>query len=62
MGLSVVGWKRCVPLSLTPVSLGAFLADLALREENPPRSYGDFAITLLTLLLTPPPGEPPPAG
>ena len=30
VGLSVVGWRRCVPLSLKPVSFGAFPADLVL--------------------------------
>ena len=35
---------------------------LALREEEPPRSYEDFAITLLITLLLRQPGEPPTAG
>ena len=30
VGLSVVGWRRCVPLSLKPVPFGAFPADLVL--------------------------------
>ncbi|MHA1209857.1 MAG: hypothetical protein ACTSRF_11645, partial [Candidatus Freyarchaeota archaeon] len=61
MGLSVVGWRRCVPLSLKPVPFGAFPADLVLWALGEAERLGlRVDVLLLDPGLPQRGGRPPP--